>query len=191
MTVSANLEVVGLKETLRTLNDLDKKYRRQVTRDYKEIVHEAVEAAIDNVPEDLGVSKIRGTARTWKTKSGFQMMPIRQDKLEKWVVPIVSGKKPREFRGIMKNSVVFGLRWKSSQATLIEMAGKGKVPTERGRQLARALTQAYGRPGRVLWRAYERHADDIQENVADLVQKVMRKTESEIAIRSRAAKGKM
>lgn len=183
--IHTSVEVLGLKESLRTLNDLNKRYRRQVTRNYKEIVHEAVEAAIDNVPEDIGETQVRGVGRSWKTKSGFQMMPIRQDRLEKWVVPIVSGRKPREFKGQMKNSVVFGLRWKSSQATLIEMTGKGRVPTARGKQLARALTKAYGRPGRVLWRAYEKHADDIQDRVGDLVDDLMRQANTELARKGR------
>ena len=37
MTVSASLEVVGLKEALKELQDIDKKARRKVTTDYRRI----------------------------------------------------------------------------------------------------------------------------------------------------------
>ena len=41
--VSAKIEVVGLKEALKTLNKIDKSLRREITKDYKKIVQPVID----------------------------------------------------------------------------------------------------------------------------------------------------
>ena len=70
--VSAKIEVVGLKEALKTLNKIDKSLRREITKDYKKIVQPVIDDANALVPTGVPLS---GMARNWSTKSGFKMLP--------------------------------------------------------------------------------------------------------------------
>jgi hypothetical protein len=69
-------EVRGLKTALATLNELDKKARRDITKEYKTIVKPVVDDAKQNVPRQAPIS---GWARNWTTKSGFKMLPWQGD----------------------------------------------------------------------------------------------------------------
>ena len=46
------IEVVGLKEALAQLNKIDKKLRRSITTDFKQIVDPVLIEARRNIPED-------------------------------------------------------------------------------------------------------------------------------------------
>jgi hypothetical protein len=65
----------------------------------------------------------------------------------------------------MRNASVFFIRWKSPQATLIEMASKGS--------LGQNLSAKAGPRGRVLWKAWEQNETEVNRRVAALVTKVM------------------
>lgn len=162
MPVSANMEIVGLKEALQELNKIDKRYRRQVTKEFKEIADPVVSQAKN---ANVELMALKGFKRNWTTKSGYKMFPIDFQRLEKLVVTGVSGKKPKEFMGQMRNASVFFIRWKSPQATLIEMASKGS--------LGQNLSAKAGPRGRVLWKAWEQNETEVNRRVAALVTKVM------------------
>lgn len=69
MPVYASVQVVGLKEALRELNSMDKKLRRQITRDYKAIVGPIAQdarTAIDAIREE----PMSGWARNWNPAKG-------------------------------------------------------------------------------------------------------------------------
>jgi hypothetical protein len=70
--VSAKVEVVGLKDALKTLNKLDKSLRREITKDYKKIVQPVIDDANKLVPTGAPLS---GMTRNWQTRSGFLMLP--------------------------------------------------------------------------------------------------------------------
>ena len=64
---SNSVEVLGLKEALRELNTMDKKLRREITRDFKQIVQPVITDAKQMLPSGAPLS---GMARSWKGKSG-------------------------------------------------------------------------------------------------------------------------
>lgn len=163
MSASANFEVVGLKEALKELNQLNPQFRRGITREFKDIADPVVKAAQNSNIESLALS---GFKYKWHTRSGYQMFPLNFQRLNKFVVAGTSGKKPKEFRGNIQNAAVFFIRWKSPQATLLEMATKG--------DLGRQLTIKNGPQGRVIYKAWEQHEHEVNERVKDLVAKVMR-----------------
>jgi hypothetical protein len=115
---------------------------------------------------------LSGMQYKWKTTSGYQMFPLNFTRLEKFIVAGTSGKKPKEFRGRMQNASVFFIRWKSPQATLLEMAIKGN--------LGRQMEIKNGPPGRVLWRAWEQQEAEVMRNVEQLVAKVMKAAQKRI-----------
>jgi len=53
-TLDTSVEIVGVKEALRELNKIDKVARRQLTKDYKEIVSPVLEAAKSLTPLEPG-----------------------------------------------------------------------------------------------------------------------------------------
>ena len=67
-TVTSNIEVVGLKEALKTLNKIDKSLRREITKDYKKIVQPVIDDAKNLVPTKAPLS---GMARAYKYRSGY------------------------------------------------------------------------------------------------------------------------
>jgi hypothetical protein len=160
--VSAEMQVLGIKDALKELNKTNKRYRRAVTVEFKDIAEPVVSAAKST---DMEALALKGFKRNWTTKSGYKMMPLNYKRLQEFVVVGTSGKKPKEFMGQMRNASVFFIRWKSPQATLLEMAEKGS--------LGENMSRKHGPRGRVLWRAWEQNEKEVNQRVAALVTKVM------------------
>jgi hypothetical protein len=160
------IEVVGLKDALAQLNKIDKKLRRSITTDFKKIVDPVLVEARRNIPDDAPLS---GMARSWTGKSGAELMHWESAKVNKNLKAFTSGKKVRDAPGgFRQNLATFGIRWGGPQATLFDMARKGK--------LSSALQSRYGSPSRVIWRAYEAQDDLVEKEVRDLVNRVMKMT---------------
>jgi hypothetical protein len=177
---TASLEIVGVKEALRKLNSIDKVARRQLTKDYAQIVSPIIQEARALTPVTAPLS---GMAYQWKGRGAKQTKPIfpyNAGKTDRGIKPFVSGKKPRTFGGYVSNLATFGVRWNSSDAIVIEMSGRGKVPTAKGKQMVRDLSQRYGEPGRFLWRAYLKHEDEVVKEVQKLIHDLMRKVQRDI-----------
>lgn len=171
-------EIVGAKEALRELNKIDKKARRQVTKDYAQIVSVVIRDARASTPDEPPLS---GMKYSWKTRSKrVSVFPWHGSTADRNMKPFVSGKKPRQYGAFVSDLAVFGIRWKGADATAVEMAGRGPVPTQKGRDMVANLNAKYGTPGRFLWRAYERHAEAVTQEVKALILKVMRDVEKAI-----------
>ena len=89
----APIEVVGLKDALKELNTLDKKLRRQVTKDFKEIMKPVIDDAVSRLPNGPPLS---GMARSWKGNSGAELMAWDDGKVSKNLKAFTSGKKIRD-----------------------------------------------------------------------------------------------
>ncbi|NBT33248.1 MAG: hypothetical protein EBT13_15485 [Rhodobacteraceae bacterium] len=167
MTATPNFEIVGLKDALKILNDTDKTLRRQITKDFKELMAPVIADAKQLVPERPPLS---GMKRTWKTKSGVTILPWQYKSATRTITAFTSGKKVRDTGlGFRQNLAVFGMKWTGPEAALFDMAGKAKP----GSPMANKLTERYGSPSRAMWRAYEQKADDVHDKVKDLVWRVM------------------
>ena len=171
MSATASIEVVGVKDAIRELGKIDKEARKQLTRDYKDLVAPAINTAKSLTPNDAPLS---GMARRWRGKGGKDIMPWNGQQSDKAIKPFISGKKPKSFSGFTSHLATFGLRWNSANATAVEMAGRGSVPTEAGRNMVQALSARYGQPGRFLWKAYTQHQQEVVDGVERLVNNVMR-----------------
>jgi len=172
MTVSASLEVVGLKEALKELQDIDKKARRKVTTDYRRITKPVVDTARKRIPQEAPLS---GWNRTWKPSTNFQALPWKTAIAKSMISTKVSGKKPREWAGRVTNLAVFTVTWKGAINTIYDLAGRrGNGDTERGARMIRALEARHGKASRVLWPAYEMNRDEVERQTFELVEEVMR-----------------
>lgn len=171
MSATASIEVVGVKDAIRELGKIDKEARKQLTRDYKELVAPAVNTAKTMTPTSPPLS---GMQYNWKGRSGAQLMPWNDGQSDKAIKPFVSAKKPKAFSGYTSHLATFGLRWSAANATIVEMSGKGSVPTDAGRRMVSALSARYGQPGRFLWKAFTQHEREVVAGVERLVKDVMR-----------------
>jgi hypothetical protein len=169
MTVDVSMEFTGLKDALRELNTIDKKLRRQITKDFKAIVQPVVGKAESMLPIGAPLS---GMARPWKGKSGADIMSWNDARVRKNIRAFTSGKKIREAPGGFNQNVgVFGIKWRGPQAELFDMAAKGTI--------SQNLTAKYGGPSRIIYRSYDMMKDDVDRQVKELVNKVMRLVQNE------------
>tara|TARA_R110000868_G_scaffold185546_2_gene427526 strand:+ start:794 stop:1309 length:516 start_codon:yes stop_codon:yes gene_type:complete len=166
------VEVLGLKEALKELNTMDKKLRRQITRDFTKIVQPVLGQAEKMLPNDAPLS---GMARSWIGKSGADIMSWNDARVRRNLKAFTSGKKVRDAPGGFKQNLgVFGIKWLGPQATALDMLATGVM--------ADNLTNRFGPPSRIIYRAYESASDEVQQQVKDLVNKVMELTNNAMRI---------
>ena len=173
---SSSIEILGAKEALRALNSIDKKARRQVTKDYAQIVSVVVQEARASTPIDPPLS---GMQYSWKARKTTPIFPWSNAKSDRAIKPFVSGKKPRQYGAYTSDLATFGIKWTSPDALAVEMSGRGPVPTQKGKEMVRSLTVRYGTPGRFLWKAYLRHEETVVSEVKQLIFKVMKQVEKQ------------
>jgi len=163
MSTRITLEVVGIKEALRDINKVSPTLRRQITKDFKEIVAPVVNDAKQRNPQEPPLS---GFNRSWTTKSGLAMFPWDSKKSDRGIAAGTSGKKPRLYNGMTQNLSAFFVRWRGPQSTLFEMATKGN--------LGRNLNIKHGFPGRIIWKSWDAHENQVMRNVSELVDGIMK-----------------
>jgi hypothetical protein len=167
------VEVLGLKEALRELNTIDKKLRREITRDFKQIVQPVLGKAESMLPIRAPLS---GMARSWKGKSGADIMSWNDARVRRNIKAFTSGKKVRDAPGgFRQNLGVFGIRWLGPQATALDMLAKGVM--------AENLTDRFGPPSRIIYKAYDSASEEVERQVKELVNKVMKLTNNAMIVR--------
>ena len=166
MTVDVGMEFSGLKNALAELNKIDKSLRRQITKDFKQIVQPVVGKAESMLPSGAPLS---GMARSWKGKSGSDIMSWNDARVKKNIKAFTSGKKVREApSGFKQNLAVFGIKWLGPQATIFDMAANGVMGEN--------LVAKFGPPSRIIYKAYESASHEIERQVQELVNRVMQLT---------------
>ena len=166
------IEVLGLKEALRELNTIDKKLRRQITRDFKKIVQPVLGKAESMLPNNAPLS---GMSRSWIGKSGADIMSWNDARVRRNIKAFTSGKKVRDAPGgFRQNLGVFGIKWLGPQATALDMLANGVM--------ADNLTDRFGPPSRIIYKAYESASDEVEQQVKELVNKVMELTNNAMRI---------
>jgi hypothetical protein len=173
MPVDVTMEFSGLKEALKEINTIDKKLRRQITRDFKQIVQPVITDAKTMLPSGAPLS---GMARSWTGKSGADIMSWSDNRVKKNISAFTNAKKVKVLdSGNKQNLGVFGIRWKSPQATIFDMGREGV--------LGQNLTDRFGNPSRVIYRAYASASSNVQTQVKELVNKVMKQTNSAMRLK--------
>ena len=203
MPASVDIRAVGIKEALRELNAMDKRLRREITRDFQQIVQPVKVDAKNLAPTKPPLS---GFARSWTPQGssvnvlpwGSGGGPKRPKVPANWqqskqgraqmraamrydanIRAYVSGKRPQTMGGYTRNLAAFGLRWIGVEAAFFDTSGQGHTP--QGSRMVNALNGRFGDPSRVMWRAYEKSADSVQRNMTRLVDRVMRAVGRELA----------
>jgi hypothetical protein len=169
MSIRTDLQVAGLKEALREINQIDREARFQITRNFKTITRPVVNEAKNNVPKTPPIS---GWGRTWRTPgTRFQMLPWDGNSATELIDTKVSGKRPREFAGQIRDLAVLIIRWRGAVNTLFDVAQNSSTP--QGANMIAGLNNNVGNASRVMWPAYEKHANEVEDAIRDEVTRVM------------------
>jgi hypothetical protein len=172
--VYAEMQFVGLKEAVKELNNIDKSARRQLTRDYKQIVEPVIVEAKQRIPFGTPIS---GWSRSWTTKSGRQMLPWDSAVADDYIKARVSGKRPREYNGMMSNLAVFSIAWSGAINTIYDLAGRtSRGATKAGANMIRGIEAKKGKASRVLWPAWQANSDEVQRRMQDLIDDLFKRT---------------
>jgi hypothetical protein len=202
VAVETTLEVVGIKDALRALNGMDKAARRDLTKRYKEVVKDVVSAIAAALPKDAPLSGFkRGwdpssnravSARTFKRDivAGLDAQARRASGANavlpyyyrsKDVKAGVSGKRPRQHSaGFYSHLATFYIRANNKGVELFDMSGRAGGSTPQGQLMISKLTSRFGPPSRVIWPTYEKYAHTVIDAVRDIVNDLMKRTQSEI-----------
>ena len=205
MAVSTDIQVVGIKDALRELNDIDKKARRDLTKRYKEVVQVVVDEIQRQFPEQPPLS---GFARSWdpskkrgaskslarrdawaaveqseKINSGANAI-LPWDAKRKQVKAGVSGKRPRRHKtaGYMTNLATFYIRWEGPGARLFDISGRGSFGQGSGRGMINALNSRFGKASRIMWPAYEKKAATVEDAIRAIVNDLMERVNRDVRV---------
>lgn len=149
----ANIEVVGIKDTLKDLRTLDPQARKQFARDAKQIAAPITNEAKGNYPQ----LPLRGMKYRWRQR-GRDLLPWDARRARSGVtVKIDAGRR--------RNGVITIIQ-KDPAASIIEFASNNN-------RLGKSLsTLAWGTPARVMWPAADNHLKDVTREMVQAIDKV-------------------
>ncbi len=163
--IEMKVEFAGVKDALKLINGIDKSVRQSYTREYKKIMAPAVKAAKARVPDEEPLS---GMARAWTTPSGFQAFPWNGTVGEKLIKAGVSGRRPKEFKGITRGLAAFYVRWAGTTAVIFDMAGR-RNNNDMSNNLA---GKGWGEASRIMWPSILDNQDQIEAELKVLLDKI-------------------
>jgi len=197
VAVDISVGVVGLKENLKQLNKIAPTLRRQITKDYVQIMQPVVDTVQKIIPT---IPPVSGMSKGWKTSSGLEMLPAsgwNGNKAQKLLKPKINTRKVKEFQGNVENVGTFGLVLKGYINTVVDMAGRQssgnrdvfsrvgshgrRVGAVGGPLLIAMLQSRYGGASRAVWAGYERSKTELDHEMEQLVQRVMDLVNTEMA----------
>jgi hypothetical protein len=169
---SSTIQVIGIKETLRTLNKMAPKIRRAYTTEYKKIVKPVVDQAKFNVPNAAPLSGMeRGFKRLGKWDSTL---------VKKGIVSKIDTRKARNRNAVKgakyENIGTFYVISKTGYGMLFDMAGK-KSPDS---PLVVALQSFYGNPSRSMWPAWDMHKSKVEGEIVNIVKRIEKSLSDEL-----------
>jgi hypothetical protein len=159
----ATIEVIGVKQMLQDLRQIDPEARKQFAKDAKQIASPIIVAAQAKYPQQA----LSGMQYRW-TQNGRQLFPWDQRKAQRGIqVKIDAGRK--------KDGVVTIIQ-KDPAAAIYDIAGRGKQ-----NRLGDALTAFAGNPSRVMWPSAEAHITDVQAEMTKALEQVATEINRRIA----------
>ena len=160
-------QVVGLKETLRDLNKLDKELSKEIRKDIRKVVQPLADAITASVPAGAPLSGMAHSGRTgWQNR--------------KKVAVKLDTRKPRRYLDRPGRTItnVIRITTKDAPTAIVDMAGKvgggasRAAPGRRRPNFSRALTARLGPPSRFMWRTAEDSLQDVQNDIKPIIERV-------------------
>lgn len=172
------IEIVGLKEAIREIGQIDKEARKAITRKFRDITKPVIATAKGMTPVEAPLS---GMNRNWTSRSGYQLTPWVGRKAKTLIKVKINTKRPREYAGQVRDLAVFTVSWNGNINTIFDLAGSST-----NNAFARALDGDGARgtyrraPSRVMWASFDKHKEQIMSDMAALVQDVMKQSDRRI-----------
>jgi hypothetical protein len=161
-----NVEVIGVKETIKELRQFDPEMRKQFNRDAKKIAEPILTDAKNRYPAKY----LSGMARTWSQR-GRKLFPYTQRDAQRGVVfKIDTGRRATSILTVIQ---------KNPAAAIVDMAGKAGGTNTQG---ARFIAQLFGTPSRVMWPAAESQQEAVTNAMMDLVKEAAATVENRITV---------
>jgi hypothetical protein len=184
-----SIKVYGVKAALKELNKIAPTLRRQITKDYKQIVSSVIKDAQSIVPT---IAPMTGMEKGWQTKSGYEMLPDsgwNGIKAQKSYVAKISTRRVKEFRGTKENvgtfrivltglvNTVFDIAGRKSSGQIGQISRMGKhgkrVGTVGGPQMIAVLNSRYNRGSRTVWPSFQKNEAQVINEMTKLVEQIM------------------
>jgi len=164
--MATEIKVLGIKETLKTLNKLRPDLRRGFLKEYKQITKPVVDQAKAMTPNAAPLSGMeRSFKRLGKWDSGLVKKGI--------IAKIDTRKSTGDTVGAMY--VVS----KTGYGMMFDMAGKKKSAGES--PFVAALQNFYGGPSRSMWPAWNNNQTTVEALVVDMVERIQVATAKELS----------
>jgi hypothetical protein len=189
VATDTRIEIYGIKAALKELNKIAPTLRRQITKDYKQIVSGVIKDAQAIVPT---IAPMTGMEKGWKTQSGYEMLPDggwNGIKAQKSYTAKISTRRVKEFRGTKENVGTFRIVFTGLVNTVFDIAGRKssgevrqtsrmgkhgrKVGTVGGPQMIAVLNSRYNRGSRTVWPSYQKNEAQVIDEMTKLVEQVM------------------
>jgi hypothetical protein len=160
-------QVVGLKETLRDLNKLDKELSKEIRKEIRSVVQPLADAINQAIPGGAPLSGMDHNGRTgWGNR--------------KKVAVKLDTRKPRKYVDRPGRTVtnVVRVTTKDAPTAIVDMAGRAGgtqslAPLARRRpRFASALNSRLGPPSRFMWATAEGQLDELQRNMMPIIKRV-------------------
>lgn len=172
------IEIVGLKDAIREIGQIDKEARKAITRKYRDIMKPVMATAKGMTPVEAPLS---GMNRNWTSRSGYQLTPWSGRKAKTLIKTKINTKRPREYAGQVRDLAVFTISWNGNINTIFDLAGSA-TDNAFARNLDGPNSRGIYRrnPSRVMWASFDKHQTQIMTDMAALVQDVMEQTDRRI-----------
>ena len=176
--LTANMEIKGLKESLKIINKVDKKLRLEIGRDIKRIGEKTVVAAINElIPPGAPMSGMEHRKRTGWYNSKNKGVKVKTNT-----------------RGARKRNIAKGAQYETiavitvgttgAALAMMDMAGKrssaGEGPRARP-NFVPLLNERLGRgPSRFMWAGGEKAIPDFQRELGPTIDRVIYRSNQEL-----------
>jgi hypothetical protein len=156
MTTDLTIQVNGVKDAVKYLNQVEPGYRKAYVANMKEIAKPMTDAMQSQYDDSKFPS---GTQRNW-SPGGRQVFPLSASKAVRGVGVRVNNK---------KKGAAFSVMQKNPAAAIFDIAGRGNV-----NPLGTAFSTKFGRSAsRVIWPVFEAKISDLTIEVQKVVNGVM------------------
>ena len=156
MTTDLTIQVDGVKEAVKYLNQVEPGFRKAYVANMKEVARPMTEAMKSQYDDNRFPS---GTKRNWSPE-GRQVFPLSASNAVRGVSLRVNNKKV---------GAAFSVMQKNPAAAIFDIAGRANV-----NPLATAFSTKFGRSAsRVIWPVFEARISDLTTEVQKVVDGVM------------------
>jgi hypothetical protein len=177
------VQVFGIKEDLKTLNKLAPDLRRQITKDYRELMQPTISDARNNLPAGVGSTVMRGFGRKWR-----HIFPWDKAVANRSITVKIDTRRARQ-RNMDKGAQyetlsAFIIQQKNPAGIVFDIAGRGGrssssqkrkgITYDWNNTLIENMEKTFGKASRTMWPAVEKNTDNIEAAIRNITEEVER-----------------